>query len=563
DAVIPLLEAFRQKGRPRFVTARHEGAAALMASAYAKLRGRAAVCVTDAGPGAVQLLNGVYDAAMDRVPMLVLTGGLPTRKVATHWPQDANLDLVYADAAVYNHTLTAAQQATRILPAALRAAYEKAGPARVGLPVDLQREEVTDAKATGRPGYLSGTPLPDSRDLDAAVHLLRGAARPVLFVGRGARPARQAVLELAEQLDAAIVCTLPGVGAAPGEHPHYCGVIGEAGTQAAADVLGAADVAVVIGSTWWQPQFVPRGLKVIQIDNQRNHLGLTFPVEVALPGDAGEVVQALLEGLQAKERPDWRAFWERARAGWQEELREAEPETGEAREPVHPASVFRALTGVIDPEAVICLDTGQHTYWFGRYFVPDRQTVLLSGHWRTVGFALPAAIGAALAAPRRRVIAIAGDGGLGMFLAEFTTAVQERLPITVLVFNDGRYAEEEELQVRAQVEPYGTRFVNPDFAAFAEAAGGTGIRVEQPRDLGKALERALRSDRPALVDVQVTRASFSPPVPVAARDPWAARVEESEVRDEGAEAGRVENDRRRHRQRGKGEREPGRLPERV
>ncbi|MFS8640355.1 MAG: thiamine pyrophosphate-binding protein, partial [Symbiobacteriaceae bacterium] len=240
DAVIPLLEAFRQERRLRFVTARHEGAAALMASAYAKLSGRAAVCVTDAGPGAVQLLNGVYDAAMDRVPMLVLSGGLPTRKMATHWPQDANLDLVYTDATVYNHTLTAAQQASGILPAALRAAYEQAGPARVGLPVDLQREEVTNAKATGRPGYMSGTPRPDPRDLEAALHLLRTAEKPVLFVGRGARPARQAVLDLAGRLDAPIVCTLPGVGVVPGSHAHYCGVIGEAGTQAAADVLGGA-----------------------------------------------------------------------------------------------------------------------------------------------------------------------------------------------------------------------------------------------------------------------------------------------------------------------------------
>lgn len=149
----------------------------------------------------------------------------------------------------------------------------------------------------------------------------------------------------------------------------------------------------------------------------------------------------------------------------------------------------------------------------------------MSGHWRTVGFALPAAIGAALAAPRRPVVALAGDGGLGMTLMEFTTAVRERLPIVVICCNDGRFAEEEELQDRAGVEPFGTRFVNPDFAAFAEVAGGVGIRVERVRDLEPALERALRVDGPVLVDVRVAQVTYPRPEPVAHRDPWEARTE--------------------------------------
>ena len=572
DSVIPLLEALRQNQRPRFVPTRHEGAAALMASAYAKVSGRAAACVSDAGPGAIQLLNGVYDAFMDRVPMLVLTGGLPTRKMATHWPQDANLDLVYTDATVFNHTLAAAPQATRILPAALRAAHQRSGPARVGLPVDLQREEVAGARPAGKPGYLTGEPAPDARDLDAALHLLRTATRPVVLAGRGARAARQAVLALAERLDAPILCTLPGAGAVPGEHAHYCGVLGEAGTQAAADVLGAADVALVVGSTWWQPAFVPRGLKVVQVDSRRAHLGMTFPVEVALPGTAEAVLGALRDGLKAQERPGWRAFWERARAGWHEELRRADAAAGERGEGVHPAALMTTLAGVLDPEAVICVDTGQHTYWFGRYFFPDRQTVLVSGHWRTVGFALPAAIGAALAAPRRPVVALAGDGGLGMTLAEFTTAVREKLPITVIACNDGRYAEEEELQAQARVEPFGTRFINPDFAAFAEAAGGVGMRVERARDLRRALERALRVEGPVLVDVRLARVTYQRPEPVAARDPWAARVE-TEAREAAAdtptdEVGRYGDPRQGERREPHRVLQPGsrggkRVPERV
>ncbi|EKP95359.1 thiamine pyrophosphate-binding protein [Thermaerobacter subterraneus] len=546
DSIIPLLEAVRQNRRPRFVAARHEGAAAIMAAAYAKLSGQMVACCSDAGPGAVQMLNGVYDAAMDRVPLLAITGGLPTAKTATHWPQDANLDLVYTDATVFNHTLAAAGQATRILPTALRAAWERPGPARVGLPVDLQRQELAGAKPTGKPGYLKAEPAPDQREIDAALHLLRTAMKPVILAGRGARAAREALLALAEALDAPIVSTLPGLGAVPAEHRHYCGVLGEAGTQAAADVMGAADVALVVGSTWWQPAFVPRGLKVIQVDIRRAHLGMTLPVEVALAGPAETVVSALRDGIKPQARESWHAFWERARATWHAELQEADaaaqgrgagPGTraggrggaagrgGRAGEGVHPAALMTVLSGVVDPGAVICVDTGQHTYWFGRYFFPDRQMVLVSGHWRTVGFALPAAIGAALAAPRRPVVALAGDGGLGMTLMEFTTAVRERLPIVVICCNDGRFAEEEELQVRAGVEPFGTRFVNPDFAAFAETAGGVGIRVERVRDLEPALERALRVDGPVLVDVRVAQVTYPRPEPVAHRDPWAARTE--------------------------------------
>lgn len=521
DSVLPVLESLRQQRKPRFIVTRHEGSAGLMASAWAKLSGRPAACLTDAGPGGIQLLNGVYDAHMDRVPLLALTGEVTTDHIGTHWPQDADLGTVYADATVFNHTLCDVQQAPEILKSALRACMVKSGPARLGLPKNLLRESPPEPRVEHPPDYLTSTPAGSRRDYDAAAHYL--SRSPVLFVGRGSRGAEREILRLAEHLNAAIVHTLPSIGVIPHDHRLNLGVIGEAGTPAAARVLGEADVILVIGATWWQPDFVPAGTKIIQIDRERQHIGMVFPVDIAVAARAEDAIPEILRKVKQNKRDSWLALIKAARGEWEKEQQEAISTTDY---PISPARVMGAVAEAVDSNSVITIDVGDNTFWFSRYFRASNQTVLVSGHWRTVGFALPAAIAAQLYHENRQVVAIAGDGGVGMTLAEFTTAVKYELPIKVIVLCNDCYGEEKHLQDMAGVTPFGTDFTNPDFALFAESAGGMGIRVEEPGELADGLRRALRNRQPTIVQVKVADELPPRPTPLAWRSEHAAAVSE-------------------------------------
>lgn len=520
DTVLALIEAIRREPRLEFVPARSSAAAGLMAAAYAKASGRLGVCLADLGPGAIQLLAGVYDAKADRVPLIALTGGLETERAGTGRPGDADLDLAYRDATVYNRTLCDPLQAPPVLQAALRQAVARPGPARVGLPRNLLRESIPEAAVRPRPAYLDGYPRPDPRALEAAVSLLDTAERPVIFAGRGAAGAVAHLLQLAEALPAAIVHTLPAIGIIPGDHPHNLGVLGEGGTPQAADALGRADVVLVVGSTWWEPDYVARGARIIQVDAHLPHLDLNFAADVAVAGRAEDVLPELVEKVKGRRRAGWGAFIAEARRAWDAEVRARETEAGDG---IAPPRVVTALAGAVARDAVIALDVGNNTLWFGRYFRGKGQQVLLSGHWRCLGFALPAAVAARLAWPDRQVVALTGDGGLGSFLGEFLTAVHRRLPVTVVVLKDGLYGQEWARQRQWGLAQEGVELAAPDFAAWARAAGGVGFSVTRLADLAGALTAALAAGRPAIVDVAVR--PLEPPVitPPAARERPAVR----------------------------------------
>lgn len=511
DTVIPLLEALRRQDRVRYVGARHEEGAAFMASAYAKLTGRLGVCMAEAGPATVHLLNGVYDAHMDRVPLLALTGQSETRLLGTRWPQTINQDLLYQDAVCFNHTLASPEQLPEILYAAMRRAVSVPGAARLGLPVDLQMQ-LAPGPVRPRPAYLTERPEPGRQSLADAASLLDRAQRPLLFVGQGARGQQALVLDLAEKLDAPIIHTIPAMGIIPTAHPRNLGVIGEFGTPMAADAFSQADVVLVIGSTWWQPEYVPDA-RFIQIDHHRANLGLTFPADVGLAGDAGRVLSSLLNMVQGGRRDPWRHTVERLRAALAESLGtdrgsahgEVPLAAGNGRQDprggVSPRQVMAALTEAMAPDAVLCLDVGENLFWVARLFQARHQQVLLSGNWRSMGFGLPAAIAAALAYPRRQVVAVVGDGGFAMTMAELATAAAYRLPITVIILNNRTLAQEGHTQVRTGLEPFGVSLHNPDFAAFAHSCGAQGFAVDKAQDLPLVLGRALGSGVPTVIDV--------------------------------------------------------------
>lgn len=512
DTIIPLLEALRQRRDIDYIGVRHEESAGFMASAYAKLTGRLGVCTAEAGPAAVHLLSGVYDAHMDRVPVLALTGESATERLGTHWPQTIDQQMLYADATCFNHTLATERQLPDVLYQALRVAEIQPGVSRLGLPVDLQLKPV-EGPVRPRPEYLDASPSPDPRSLEEAARLLGQAQRPLIFVGQGARGQGRVLAALADRLGAAMIHTLPAKDVVPADHPRNLGVIGEFGTEPAAEAFAQADVVLVVGSTWWQPDYAPDA-RFIQIDRSPRHVGMLFPVDVGLVGGAAQVLPQLLDQTRPRRNQEWERLVEALKSSWERSRRQgdaavADPEPlagGGGDGGVTPHQVVAALQERLDPDAVVCLDVGDNTYWMSTLFqAGSGQRVLISGHWRSMGFGLPAAIAAGLALPGKPVVAVVGDGGFAMTMAEFTTAVALDLPVAVVILNNGMLAEEGHKQVEMRLEPFGVRLHNPDFAAYAEACGGRGFRVESPGDLEPALAAALKGGKPAIVDV-VTRA---------------------------------------------------------
>lgn len=523
DTLLPLLEELRTSRQLRFIVCRHEGSAALMASAYAKVSGKPAAVIADSGPGAVQMLNGVYDAYMDRVPLLAITGELPTRRIGTHWPQDADLEALYREATAFNHTLTDGGQTPRIFSQALRQALFRSRPVRIGVPQNVWMHNIAGGKIAEKPAELGATVRTDERAVQRAVDMLEEADYPVLFAGMGVARAVEPLLQLAEQLQAPIVHSMPALGLIPADHDWNMGVVGKFGTKAAADMLGQADLIVAIGTTWWQPEYVSQEAQVIQIDKTRDHIGLTFPVDLGVWGDAADVLPRLVDGLSPSKRSQWGEAARRAREALRKEVEHMCSRRGE---PLQPGAVAAAVGQALVPDAIVSLDVGNHTFWFSRYHRTENYKLLLSGHWRTVGFGLPGGIAAKLALPDRQVVVICGDGGFGMSMAELTTAVQYKLPIACIVLRDGRYGEEETLQKTAGTEPFGTAVHNADWAAYAQACGAAGYRVETYDQLLYALNDALPKlalGQVSVLDVAIDRIEpmFPQPYdPVSADREW-------------------------------------------
>jgi len=505
DTVLPFLDALRATDRPRFIVCRSPGAAALMASAYAKAAGKPAAVVADAGPGAVQMLNGVYDAFMDRVPLVAINGEPPAARNGVHWPQAADIDGLYREPTIFSYTLADAGQASRIFAQALRQAQFRSRPVRIGVSQNVWNQTVNRGKIVEPPADVGASVRTDERAVQKAAEMLERAERPVLFAGLGVAKAVEPLLALAEKAGAPIIHTMPALGIIPADNAWNLGVVGRFGTQAAAYVAGQADLILAVGTTWWQPEYMATGARVIQVDKVREHIGLTYSVDLGVWGEAADVLPRLLEAVPRSARTEWREAAARARQQLNDEVVWMSVDT---RQPLQPGAVMAAVGQALVPGAVVALDVGNHAFWFTRYLRASNYKLLLSGHWRTMGFALPAGIAAKVAAYDRQVVVICGDGGFAASMAELTTAVQHQLPIAVIVLRDGRYGQEETLQKLRGSAPFGTGLHNADWAAYAQACGAAGYRVETYEQLLSALHDALPKlayGQVSVLDVAVDR----------------------------------------------------------
>lgn len=501
DAINDVTDAIRRQDDIAFINVRHEEAGAFAASATAKLTGRLAVCVGTAGPGAIHLLNGLYDAALDQAPVLAVTGQVARGFIGTQAHQEVDLKALFSDVAVFSETVTTPDQAPGILTRACHAAMAHRGVAHVSIPTDVAGETCAfdGCRPLGpsRPGRVT----PTEPDCKAAADMIDASQKVVILAGIGCAEARDELLAFAETAQAPIVRSLRAKEVIDDAHPQCIGGLGLLGGRPAVQAMDDCDLLVMVGTDFPYLDFYPASAQVIQIDIDSTHIGRRVPVDIGLVGDAGGILAALTDAIGTSRDDRFLTRMQAEMQKWRDAREELETD---GNTPISPPALMRAISDTAPDDTIYLIDTGTSTAWSARHLnVRAGQRYTLSGGLATMAFAFSGALGAQLAYPERRVIAICGDGAFAMLMGDFVTAVKYQLPIVTVVLNNAKLGFIQ-LELEAKGLPdWGTDLTNPDFAAVAVACGGWGRQVTDPGDLRPALDEALVQKSPALLDVRV------------------------------------------------------------
>ena len=537
DGINGLVEALRKRqDQIRFVQVRHEEAAAFMACGYAKFTRKLGVCLATSGPGAIHLLNGLYDAKLDGASVLAITGQTYHDLMGSHYQQEVDLLSLFKDVAVFNQQVMGSGQVYSLVDGACRSALATNAVAHLNCPVDFQEQTLSDdepsMKQVPNHSSCSWTPpvvVPKAEDLQSAASLLNGGKKTVILAGQGALGAGQQLEQLAEQMAAPIVKPLLGKAVVPDDSPYTTGGIGLLGTLPSELAMEECDTLLMVGTSFPYMEYYPKpgNAAAAQIDLDPTRIGLRYPVDVGLTGDAKATLQMLVPLIN---RRSDRSFLEKAQtrmAEWRELInsRATRPEV-----PLKPQVVAKQLSDLLADDAIISTDTGTITTWAARYLQVRRgQQFACSGTLATMAPGLPYAIAAQLAYPNRQCVAFVGDGGFTMLMGEFATAVKYGLPITVVLFKNNTLGMIKWEQMVFLGNPeYGVDLHPIDFVQFAQACGGVGFRCETPNDVGPALLSALDSKVPALVEAIVD--PFEPPIPPRVSAKQALHMAESLAR---------------------------------
>ena len=519
DGVDGVIEALRAaQDRIRFIHVRHEEAAAFMACAYAKFTGKLGVCLATSGPGGIHLLNGLYDAKLDGQPVLAITGAPPHDLIDTYQQQDVALDRIFEDVAIYNARVMGPTHIENVTELACRSAISKRGVAHITIPIDFQTAPANrNRTARNIPHHVSeiyaqSAHLAPEEDLQRAATLLNSGRKVVILAGQGALNAGSELEQVAEMLGAPIIKALLGKAAVPDDSPYTTGGIGLLGTTPSQNALENCDTLLIVGSSFPYVEFYPRPghARAVQIDVDPVRIGLRFPVEVGLVGDSKRTLQGLLSLLQ---RNADRGFLQQAQSEMKDWWKLMDERAGRTDSPMKPQLVASELGKRLSDNAIVISDSGTIATWFARHMrARQGQSYSLSGNLATMANGLPYAIGAQVAYPDRQVVALVGDGGFSMLMADFSTAVKYNLPIKIIVVKNNVLGQIRWEQMIFLGNPeYGVSLQPIDFAGFARDCGGHGFTIEDPAKCGEILDQALAAPGPAIIEAVVD--PFEPPWP--------------------------------------------------
>ncbi len=497
-----------EDGRLNYYGIRHEGAASFACSGYAKLTGKPAACLTIAGPGATNLMTGLWDAKVDRAPVLALTGQVDVQVLGPGAFQEVDLASAFEPVARYSQTVLHTSKHAELMSLACKNAIVERDVAHLIFPDDVQTLPADNATKPGSPAGRVAAPAiaPDPSALAEAMTLLGKAKRPIIIVGYGARDGMQEVVALAERLDAPVLTTFKAKGQIPDRHPLAAGVLGRSGTPVASWFMNECDLILAFGASFSNHTGITPKRPIIQVDFERMALGKFHPVAAPVWGEIGVTAVQMLDTLPKQpatvdQREELAERW----SIWRDEKRSRiDDDRGNG---ISSAAVFDALTRTAPRDAVIAVDVGNNTYSFGRYFECDEHRVLMSGYLGSIGFSFPAAIGAWAATQDqeehkgRKVISVSGDGGFGQYLGEFTTAVKYGMNITHVLLNNSQLGKISKEQRAGEWPVWETSLHNPSFAAYANLCGGKGFKVKDPAKLSDAFEEALATPGTTLVEI--------------------------------------------------------------
>ncbi len=515
DSLNPIVDAIRKSGGSKkggidWVHVRHEEAAAFAAAAEAQLTGKLAVCAGSCGPGNLHLINGLYDAQRSAAPVLAIASHIPSVQIGQMYFQETHPDRLFNECSVYNEMISSAEQAPRVVNAAIRHAVELSGVSVISLPGD-----VSDLKATSpSPKYVpSRRPVlsPNEEDVRQLADVLNRAKKVAIFAGAGVEGAHDEVIELAGVLKAPIGHTLRGKDFIQYDNPFDVGMTGLLGYGAAAEGMNDADVLIMLGTDFPYDQFLPDTFTV-QVENHPEKLGRRTDISLPIHSDVKPLIAALLPLLD-RDRSD--AFL-KAKVKKHSKIMHspigAYTRNAEHMKPIHPEYAAHILNEVASKDAIFTADTGMCNVWTARYIDPLGTRRLIGSFLHgSMANALPHAIGAQVAFPNRQVISVSGDGGLSMLLGELVTARMYNLPIKVVVFNNSTLGMVKLEMLVNGLPDYGTDVHDVNYAEVASAIGLHGERVTEPSRLRGALQEAFAYNGPALIEVMTDPNALSLP----------------------------------------------------
>jgi thiamine pyrophosphate-dependent acetolactate synthase large subunit-like protein len=476
-----------------------------MASAYGKLTGHIAACLGISGPGATNLATGLYDAKLDHAPVLALTGLVARQLMGPGSIQEIDQAAFFEPICVFNKILMSEDQTTILATLAIKHALLDQGVSHIGIPNDVQKlpYEAEILPFEGRmPNLAYGQ---EEWLIEKAAKVVDQAVRPVILAGFGARGQGNKLLKLASKISAPIMATFRSKGVVDEHESLYVGCHGGIGSTASAQLMQKADLLIAIGSSFADLSQIPQK-KTVQIDINPLMIARKFPVEVGLLGNSAVLIPKLTEKVQEKQNANYLAEIARLKQDW---LNQLEREADASLKPIRPPYIIKVLNQKIADDAVISLDIGENCWWFGRNFMMKKsQKMVMTGTLATMGFGLPGALAAALAYPNRQIVCLTGDGGLTMVLGDFLTALKYKLPVKVFVMNNQHLAMIMQEQKVEGFESWQTDLYNYNFADFAEHSGGMGIKVTEPNELEAAVDEALLSSKPTMVDVDTDPRRF-------------------------------------------------------
>lgn len=497
------LKRQEEKGNLNFYGIRHEGAAAFAASAYGKLMGKPAACFTIAGPGATNLYTGMWDAKVDRAPFLALTGQVATQVVGTGNFQEVDLVQAFSTVAEFNQRVQGNSKHADLMSLAIKHAILKRDVSHLTFPDEVQELKAPENEKAQHPTNRI-TPMeiaPPKEMADNAIALIKESKRPLIIMGHGARAHKKAIVAFAESLNAAVVTTFKGKGLIADSHPLGCGVLGRSGTPIASWFMNEADLLIVFGASFSNHTGITYKKPTIQIDFDPLALSKFHEIDVAVWGEISRTLDIFTAELDGEtETVDQKEEIAERWSIWKDEKAKRLLETSDNG--LSSVAVFEAMNTLAPKDAVMCVDVGNNAYSFGRYFEPDQQDFLMSGYLGSIGFALPAAIGAwAAVGSTRPVVAVAGDGGLCQYLAEITTLVKYQMPVKLIVLNNHELGKISKEQRAGEFDVWKTSLSNPNFSEYAVSCGAWGKRVENDDDLMASMKALFEQPGPAVLEI--------------------------------------------------------------